>query len=283
MLYAHALRGAAAQTACSRDLRALRERKLVLRSQLPAGGALELQGRLVRRAALYSLTETHAGSRGRARARDWSWTRQRQMVEANEVFLDLREAAAMQERREWDLPLGGWNAHLHMRLEDQVTRKRVRWQMDGLLAAVSLTDAQRTSRAVCYVHDPDVLDAERLLREQVIPWRSLALDASPLTELVGATQSQPMLLVVSSSAERSRELAQALEQMQLASVPGSAPLGFVDQASIPWAFTEPVVLVAGERERRSLGEIWHQMFGRPWQADMWQLNGDPLQAPATYT
>lgn len=277
-LLLYPLAGASAQTACSRDLRHLRERRLVTRSTLPAGQSLALGDKLVRRAACYSLTARQAGTRGRERSGDWSWAIQQGMLDANQAFIDLHAAA--RAGGEWDLPLGGWNAHLRLDFTDQVTRRRQRWKLDALVSCVELST--RMARALCMVHDPDVLGATAFLERHITPWRSLCIDAAPLAQLVDAAGAvAPGLLIVSHSPQRSRELADALDSMRAARADAAAPIMFIDQPSLAWAFSEAVAIVEGDPQRRRLGDALAQMFGTPWQATAWQMNGDPLaQAPA---
>jgi hypothetical protein len=180
--------------------------------------------------------------------------------------------------------MGGWNAHLHLRMEDPITKRRLKWQLDGLFAAVDLSAPDRKSIPVCYVHDAEVASAEKFLLAHVPAWRSLAVSSRPLGDLLKAVENQPALLVVSRTPERSVELHEALAQMRLALPPRSAPLVFLDHESLDWAASEPVALVWGQpRQRTLLPDIWAKLFGSPWQAGIWQLNGDPLAAPDPYT
>jgi hypothetical protein len=273
------LSGASAQTACSRDLRHLRERRLTVRSTLPAGQSLALGERIVRRAACYSLTARQAGTRGRERAGDWSWPVQQGMLDANQAFIDLHQAARV--GGQWDLPLGGWNAHLRLDFEDQVTRRRLRWRLDALVACVELSS--RAARALCIVHDPGLEDATAFLGRHVPPWRSLCVDSQPLAQIVAAGSAAPGLMIVSHSPQRSRDLADAIAELRAARVAGAPPIILVDQPSLPWLFTEAVALVEGNPERAPLGDVLAQMFGTPWQAEAWQMNGDPRAEAESYT
>ncbi len=280
------LSGAGAQTACSRDLRWLRERKLTVRSTLPSGQSLELGERLVRRAACYSLPARTASTRGRERSSEWSWPVQQAQIEANQVFIDLRLAShrARPAGCIWDLPLGGWNAHLRLKFDDPVTRRTLRWKLDGVFAAVDLSNQSRSAIAVCYVHDAEVASAEDFLARHLPPWRSICVDQAPLSALIAAVDRPPALLVVSRSPQRSKDLLAQIKMQRFALPPDHPPLIFIDQDSLSHAFSHDLALsVQAPARRVGLSATLAKMFGRPWQAGIWQMNLDPRDTPEKYT
>lgn len=285
MLYQD-LSGAAAQTACSRDLRWLRERKFLVRSTLPAGTSLELGDTLIRRAACYSLPAREAGIRGRQRASEWPWNTQQGMLESNHCLLGIRQAARSHVDEAgvsfWDVPLGGWNAHIRLNMNDQITRRKVRWNMDGLMALIHVRS--RDTRAIAYVHDAELVSAQKFITQSIAPWRSLSVDMSSLQKFFPGMEAAPALLVISRTPERSRELIDQIRIMRLALPPEHPPLIFVDQESLGWAFTDPVCLTIDQPAlRRTLPETLEQMLAVSWNAGQWQMNGGTPTARSAYT